>query len=48
MLRQYAEYAREPTDGKLETAERSRARRGETSSEVTVAMLEPAIADIDC
>jgi hypothetical protein len=48
MLRQYAEFAREPTDSKLNLAERSRTKRGVTSSEVTVALLDPAIDDIGC
>lgn len=48
MLRQYAEYARGPSDTKLSLAERSRAKRGETSGAVTVAQLDPAIADIHC
>jgi hypothetical protein len=48
MLRQYAEFAREPTDGRLSLAERSRDERGTTSGAVTLARLDPAIADIDC
>ena len=48
MLRQYAEFAREPTDARLSLAERSRAKRGSTSCEVTVAQLDPAIADVGC
>jgi hypothetical protein len=48
MLRLYAEFAREPTDAKLELAERARAERGDTSASVTLTMLDPAIADIHC
>jgi hypothetical protein len=48
MLRLYAGFAREPTDAKLELAERAREERGDTSASVTLTMLDPAIADIHC
>jgi hypothetical protein len=48
MLRLYAEFAREPTDAKLALAEEAREERGDTSASVTLAMLDPTIADIGC
>jgi hypothetical protein len=48
MLRQYADFAREPADALLRLAERSRTERGATSGAVMVAELDPDIADISC
>jgi hypothetical protein len=48
MLRLYAEFAREPNDARLALAEEAREERGRTSASVTLAMLDPAIADIGC
>jgi hypothetical protein len=48
MLRLYAEFARAPVGSKLELAERAREKRGGTSASVTLAILDPAIADIGC
>lgn len=42
MLRGYSEFARKPTSSNLDLAEKARAKRGSTSADVTVALLDSA------